>query len=70
MSIERDGRYRMIACNCCGNTLDLFEQDEFNAMVDDAKANRWHIRNEDGGWTHTCPNCQETRLERARRLLG
>ena len=70
MSIERDGRLRMIACDKCGNSLDLFEEDEFNAMIADAKANGWHIRNEDGGWTHICPAHQETALQRAQRLLG
>ena len=70
MTIERDGKFRMVACNHCSATLDLFEEDEFEAMIADAKANGWQVRNEDGGWTHRCTGCQETPLERARRLLG
>lgn len=70
MSIERDGKQRMIACDHCSSTLDLFEEDEFNEMIADAKAKGWLIRCEDPSWTHTCPMHQETPLERARRLLG
>jgi predicted RNA-binding Zn-ribbon protein involved in translation (DUF1610 family) len=70
MTIERDGRERMISCESCSSTLAPFDQDEFNEMVADAKAHGWKIRNEDGTWSHVCPNCQESPLDRARRLLG
>lgn len=70
MSIERDGKQRMISCDHCGNTLELFEEDEFNEMIADAKEKGWRIRCEDPGWTHICPAHHETALERARRLLG
>lgn len=70
MSIERDGKQRQIACDHCGNSLDLFDEAEFEEMIADAKEKGWRIRNEDPGWTHMCPAHQETPLERARRLLG
>lgn len=56
--IERDGDRIEITCNDCPAGLGKsYEQDEFDVMVDDAKAAGWRISREDGKWVHRCPKC-------------
>lgn len=63
-------------CDECGDLLGSdFNDDAFRDMIDHAKAAGWNVTWEDikGEWTHTCPTCSdapESRLERAKRVLG
>lgn len=63
-------------CDECGELLDGdFNADDFQAMIDYAKGHDWSVSwgDTDGEWTHTCPTCSggaESRLERAKRVLG
>lgn len=58
MSIERDGDQIEIACDDCPAGLGkTYERDEFDVMVEDAKALGWRISRVDGRWRHRCPKC-------------
>lgn len=63
-------------CDECGDLLGSdFNDDAFQDMIENAKDDGWVITWDDtlGQWTHTCPTCagsSESRLERARRVLG
>lgn len=64
-----------LACDECGDLLDGdFNGGQFVAMIEFAKSQGWAIApDDDDEWTHTCPDCcgsAESRLDRARRLLG
>ena len=69
--IQRDKGQMQITCDECGKEYPgVYDDDEFYAMINDAKGDGWTIkRDEDGEWTHFC--CQASNaLERARKLFG
>lgn len=72
MSVERDGDQCMLVCDGCGAELDT--HDEFQAAVDEAKAEGWLVARAGGEWTHHCGSCRdgtsETPLQRAKRMFG
>ncbi len=72
MTILREsGRQQRVCCDECGAEHDEFDQSEFGRMIEAAKAEGWQIvKVGDLGWRHTCPDCIETPLERAKRLFG
>lgn len=69
-----DGKQTLV-CDSCEEPLDEnFDRDQFQAMIDYAKTERWTIQQEDGSWRHYCPDCtvspQGNALRRARVLFG
>lgn len=71
MTIIKDGRERAIECDECPTTTDPFDRDDFQQMVDTAKADGWLIKQEGGEWTHKCPDCKGgDRLAAARAKFG
>lgn len=65
-----------LRCDECGDLLGSdFNSDDFHDMIEYAKNEGWIVAWDDmtGEWTHTCPLCagsSESRLERAKRVLG
>lgn len=53
--IEKEGRYYILQCDYCSNSVDDFE--EFQEVVNYKKVNGWKSINIKGGWTDKCPNC-------------
>lgn len=72
MSIQNEGDYRTIECDCgCGEHFEARHRDDFHAMIDDAKMAGWKINLSNGEWEHYAPACAGgSRLERARRMFG
>lgn len=75
MAIERQSGQITLICDECSDDLGwMFDPDEFGAMIEYAKAEGWSIKpDDDGEWTHLCPDCGGgglSRIERARRVLG
>ena len=74
MTVQRVKGYVGLSCDSCSESTEEF--DDFDEMIPESKAIGWKITQEGGYWTHTCPGCAdgskpgETRLQRARRLLG
>ena len=46
----------IMSCNRC-EAEEVFETDDFMAMVALAKAAGWKIRKDGDEWVHTCPSC-------------
>lgn len=64
MSIECNKGKMQIVCDDCGEGFraangrpGLYEQDEFDVMIEDAKDNGWLLSRESKEWAHTCPDC-------------
>lgn len=52
------GEIRLICDNDCGEATDLYDRDDFKSMIKDAKDNGWVVEtDENGDWTHYCPDC-------------
>lgn len=58
MTIERRGNLMRVSCvGCHTRRRKTFRADEIDSMITDAKQAGWSVRNEDGGYTMTCPDC-------------
>lgn len=57
MSIIRDGREQAIECDTCPETTQPMDRNDFETMIQTAKADGWRIAAVGGGWEHTCPGC-------------
>lgn len=70
--IERDGTEQVIVCDDCGEWHDkTYDESEFRQMIEDVKAAGWKITPDDqGGWTHQCPDCKPSKLDEQKSLLG
>lgn len=72
MSVESCFSHQNIRCDECGEDLPDYGKANFWTMLADAKVQKWTIERDDQGlWNHFCPVCrpEETRLERAKRML-
>lgn len=54
MSILRYGREVQMGCEKCAATTDLYDSEDFIAMVKDAKREGWTIRKRESGVEHFC----------------
>lgn len=72
MSVERNDPTKVhIECDNCGKTTDdEYDLDDFEVMIREAKTAGWQIRPGPNGWTHRCPACSSSGLDRQRKLLG
>lgn len=72
MTILRDCDVQQIECEECPTTTELYDDKDFDNMIEDAKAAGWRIMSVNGDeWTHTCPVCKRgNRLAKARRMFG
>lgn len=65
MSIEQHQGKKQLVCDSCGEghvqpngKPALYQRDEFDVMIADAKEQGWLIvRATDGKYEHTCPDC-------------
>lgn len=57
MTILKDGRDRQIECEECSETTSVYDSEDFEQMVGNAKDAGWAITREDGRYTHKCPDC-------------
>lgn len=70
MSIERQHGQMCITCDSCDESLEFFDQDQFDEMIADAKAHGWRIVNTDGTWRHNCGCEKQDKVSAARRMFG
>lgn len=61
-----------LVCDVCGDETPAYDEDQFEMMVSEAKADGWVIARKDGTWHHTCSDCgkEESALAAARRKFG
>ena len=61
-----------LVCDKCGDNRKPYDDEEFNLMIAEAKADGWSISRQDGHWTHECATCvrEESALSAARRKFG
>ncbi len=67
--IERHSGRQQLVCDCGFAQPRSYEGDEFDVMVDDARAGGWAIQRIAGTWTHICPSCREAARPRRGSLL-
>ncbi|RID91875.1 hypothetical protein D2N39_11600 [Gemmobacter lutimaris] len=72
MSVERYSDTVALVCDACGVTTPRRDADEFQDLVDEAKADGWRVTRRDGVWQHHCDACDEetSALDQARRKFG
>lgn len=72
MTILRDRGTRQIECDECSNTGNVYDEDDFQIMVQSAKDGGWLIKTDGrGDYTHLCPNCRHgDRVAAARKKFG
>lgn len=71
MTILKDGRDRQLECEECAETTEVYDKDDFDLMIADAKRAGWTIRLSGSSYTHTCSGCSRgSKLARQRALLG
>lgn len=70
--IINDYGLRQLSCDQCGAETPTYDEDEFNKMIEAAKADGWKITRPDGQWQHICNECasQGGALAAARRKFG
>jgi hypothetical protein len=61
--IERGGGNIEMLCDECGDPLRgrVYDSDDFDILIADAKAEGWRITKEDREWVHYCPDCRSDR---------
>lgn len=56
--IEKTGMKRQIVCDICEKECtDVYHEEDFNAMIHEARADGWAITRDGDDWQHICPNC-------------
>ncbi len=55
--IERHSGQMQIVCECGNAQRRIYEADEFDIMVSDARAEGFVIAKVAGEWQHTCQDC-------------
>lgn len=71
MTILTDRRDRQLECDRCPETTPVYDKDDFDIMIAEAKDQGWEISRSSAGWRHLCRSCRSgERLDRAKRLLG
>jgi hypothetical protein len=59
--IERHAGRMQLVCACGLAHRRVYEADEFDVMISDAKDEGWKVSKADGQWEHTCPDCAAPR---------
>lgn len=56
--IEREHRNQRLVCDCCDDTGESFDRDDFSQMIASEQRAGWTIRKERDEWKHYCPKCK------------
>lgn len=61
-----------LVCDRCGDTSPAYDEDYFDKMITDVKADGWRVFRVDGHWEHECSACvkEDGALSAARRKFG
>ena len=59
MTIRKRQGDRWLECNECGYEGNEWTDDDFRAMIDEAKDEGWHMFKRRGEFVHICPDCVE-----------
>lgn len=71
MTVHKEAGESFLECEDCTTTTDLYDEEQFEAMIRDAKAAGWLIKLEHGEWVHRCPDHKHgDRLAAARSKFG
>ncbi len=58
MTIGRTHGRLYVECDCCGDTLEEEDFNDFQEFVDALKEREWKFYRKSGGdWEHACPDC-------------
>ena len=70
--ISKDGDQQQVVCDGCGTEGSVFDADDFQAMIDEVKADGWSVTRPSGNWEHRCKDCANggSALAQARKKFG